>query len=143
MIKMINFDMDGTLADFYGVENWLDYLMNEDTTPYEMAKPLLNMQALARVLNRLHREGYQINIISWTSKCGSAEFNARIAEVKAHWLAKHLASVAFDSIAVIPYGSPKWLEGDGILFDDEEQNRLDWGEGAYDVTDIIKVLKAL
>ena len=27
----INFDMDGTIADFYGVENWLDYLMEEDT----------------------------------------------------------------------------------------------------------------
>ena len=29
----IYFDMDGTLANFYGVENWLDYLENEDTTP--------------------------------------------------------------------------------------------------------------
>lgn len=24
------FDMDGTIADFYGVENWLDYLLDED-----------------------------------------------------------------------------------------------------------------
>ena len=23
----INFDMDGTIADLYGVENWLDYLI--------------------------------------------------------------------------------------------------------------------
>ena len=41
----IYFDMDGTLANFYGVENWLDYLENEDTTPYEIAKPLFNFSA--------------------------------------------------------------------------------------------------
>ena len=25
------FDMDGTLFDLYSVENWLEYLQNEDT----------------------------------------------------------------------------------------------------------------
>ena len=25
----IYFDLDGTLADFYGVENWLDYLKKD------------------------------------------------------------------------------------------------------------------
>ena len=30
MIREINFDMDGTLADFYGVENWLSYLVSGD-----------------------------------------------------------------------------------------------------------------
>lgn len=28
------FDMDGTIADFFGVEGWLEMLHNEDTTPY-------------------------------------------------------------------------------------------------------------
>ena len=57
MTKAINFDMDGTLADFYGVENWLDYLINENPYPYEVAKPLVNMSILARRLNKLQREG--------------------------------------------------------------------------------------
>ena len=43
----INFDMDGTIADFYGVENWLDYLMEEDTHPYAVAEPLLRFNTLA------------------------------------------------------------------------------------------------
>ena len=30
----INFDMDGTIADLYGVENWLEYLINGDAFPY-------------------------------------------------------------------------------------------------------------
>lgn len=29
----INFDMDGTIADLYGVDNWLEMLIAEDTTP--------------------------------------------------------------------------------------------------------------
>lgn len=68
MIKEINFDMDGTIANLYGVENWLDYLMAKDTTPYEVAKPLVNLSSLARILNRLQRNGYTIGIISWLAK---------------------------------------------------------------------------
>ena len=49
----INFDMDGTIADLYGVENWLEMLIAEDTTPYAVATPLLRLSALARRLNAL------------------------------------------------------------------------------------------
>ena len=51
----INFDMDGTIADLYGVSNWLEDLLHEDVRPYVEARPLVNLQALARVLNRLIR----------------------------------------------------------------------------------------
>ena len=39
MVKAINFDMDGTLADFYGVDGWLEYLVNKNAYPYATAKP--------------------------------------------------------------------------------------------------------
>ena len=67
MTKAIYFDMDGTIADLYGVENWLAYLIAEDVKPYADAGVLVNMNSLARVLNRLQRKGYEIGIISWTS----------------------------------------------------------------------------
>ena len=143
MIRQINFDMDGTLVDFYGVENWLDYLIAEDVTPYAVARPLINMNSLARVLNRLQHNGYKICIISWTSKCGSDEYNKHVTEIKRKWLAKHLASVQFDEINIVKYGTPKYTIGSGILFDDEEPNRNMWGDGAYDVQNIIEILKGL
>ena len=31
MYKAIYFDMDGTIADLYGVNGWLDYLVGEQT----------------------------------------------------------------------------------------------------------------
>lgn len=141
--KIINFDMDGTIADLYGVDGWLDDLINGDTRPYDIAKPLLNMSALARVLNKLQRLGYKINIISWTSKSGTAEYNERVKVSKLKWLAKHLKSVKFDNVYIVPYGTPKHEISTGILFDDEQPNRIKWGVGAYDVNNILGVLKAV
>ena len=107
MTKAIWFDMDGTIANLYGVENWLGYIIAEETKPYAIAEPLVNMNALARVLNRLNRNGYTINIVSWTAKNGTAEYNEAVAEVKKAWLKKHLASVKFTAIDILPYGTNK------------------------------------
>lgn len=143
MVKQINFDMDGTLANFYGVENWLDYLVAKDATPYEVATPLFNFSALARVLNRLQRQGWEICIISWLAKNSTEDFNNRVEEVKREWLAKHLPSVQWDNISIVPYGTPKSTCGNGILFDDEKPNRNEWKGQAYDVDNILEVLKNL
>ena len=140
----ICFDMDGTIANLYGVNNWLNYLIAEDTTPYKEAKPMINMNVLARRLNTLQRKGYKIGIISWTSKNGSAQYNARVDEVKRAWLHKHLASVRFNFIEIVPYGYSKnnfAKNIDDVLFDDEENNRKNWSGKAYDVNNILEILK--
>ena len=140
----INFDMDGTIANLYGVQNWLEMLIAEDTTPYAVARPMVNMSALARRLNNLQRSGYEIGVISWLSKSGSLEYNERVAEVKREWLAKHLPSVAWDRITIVPYGTPKqnFCENPlDILFDDEAKNRDNWTGRAYDVQNIMEILR--
>ena len=146
MTATIFFDMDGTIADLYGVDNWLDYLIASDTLPYAVAKPLLKLNSLARVLNRLQREGYRIGVISWLSKSGTEEYNNAVTETKKNWLKKHLASVHFDEINIVKYGTPKQMfartEND-ILFDDEEKNRNNWTGKAFDVNAIIEILKGM
>lgn len=146
MTATIFFDMDGTIADLYGVENWLDYLIASDTLPYAIAKPLLRLNSLARVLNRLQREGYRIGVISWLSKSGTEEYNNAVTETKKNWLKKHLASIHFDEINIVKYGTPKQMfaktEND-ILFDDEEKNRNNWTGKAFDVNAIIEILKGM
>ena len=142
----INFDMDGTIADLYGVKNWLPYLEAEDTTPYAIAKPLLNLSALARKLNALQKNGYRLAIISWTSKSGSKEYNARVTEVKKAWLAEHLPSARWDEINIVPYGTPKRFfchNPFDILFDDEERNRLGWTGVSHDVQNIMEILREI
>ena len=142
----INFDLDGTIYNLYGVEGWLEMLIAEDTTPYAIGKPLLRLATLARLLNNLQKRGYNIAVISGLSKCGSADYNKRVTETKMAWLEKHLPSVTWDRITIVPYGTPKqnYCETPfDILFDDEEPNRNNWNGIAYDVDDIIEVLKAL
>ena len=137
-------DMDGTIANFYGVEGWLNYLQNEDTTPYSIAKPLVNMSLLARYLNKLQSQGHEIGIISWGSKHGSDEFLVKTGCAKFHWLNKHLPSVNFDYIKIERYGTNKFeVTGGGILFDDEKGNRDTWGEGAYEPEKIFEILNNL
>lgn len=143
MMNEINFDMDGTLANFYGVEGWLNDLINSNSRPYAIAKPLFNFSALARQIHRLQNLGYKVNIISWLSKSGTEAFNAEVTAVKMTWLAKHLPSVQFDRITIVEYGTPKSTCGNGILFDDEERNRNEWKGIAYDVENILEVLKGL
>ena len=142
----IFFDMDGTIADLYGVEGWLDCLIASDTLPYEIAKPLVRLSALARILNRLQKQGYRIGIISWLSKSGSTEYNEAVTEAKLEWLSKHLASVNFDEINIVPYGTPKQnfsKSASDILFDDEAKNRQNWNGQAFDVDNIIEILKEM
>lgn len=141
--KTINLDLDGTIANLYGVENWLDYLINESPTPYEIAKPLVNMSSLARLLNKLHKRGYTINIISWLSKTSTPEYDKAVTSAKKKWLKTHLKSVEFDNIFIVDYGTPKHTLASGILFDDEKPNRDNWQGVAYDVDNIIEVLKEL
>lgn len=142
-MRTINFDMDGTIANLYGVENWLEDLTNYNPRPYAVAKPLVNMSALARVLNKLKKSGYVINVISWLSKTSTPEYDEKVIFAKKQWLAKHLKSVIFDNIFIVPYGTPKQTLADGILFDDESQNRENWNGQAFDVDNILDILKGL
>ena len=146
MARTIFFDMDGTIADLYGVENWLDFLIASDSLPYEIAKPLIRLSALARILHRLQDEGYRVGIISWLSKNSTPEYDAKVTEAKKNWLKTHLPSVKFDEINIVPYGTAKEkfakTEKD-ILFDDEEKNRQNWTGEAFGVENILEILKGL
>lgn len=139
----IYFDMDGTIANLYGVEGWLDKIKTENALPYEIAQPMVNMQKLAKRLNKLQKRGYEIGIITWLAKGGSKEYGEKVAKAKCKWLKKHLATVTFNEIAIVEYGTPKQNIGKGILFDDERKNRIDWGDGAYKPEQIFEVLARL
>lgn len=142
----INFDMDGTIADLYANPNWLPLLRAYDPTPYATAKPLLRLCDLARKLNTLQRNGYRIAVISWLSKESTAEYDEAVTNAKLKWLAKHLPSVNWDEITIVPYGTPKenfCHNPLDILFDDEEHNRNNWTGRAYGVENILEILREI
>ena len=145
-MKAIYFDMDGTIANLYGVENWLDYLIASDPYPYKAAKPMVNMSRLARLLNRLQAEGYHIGVVTWLCRGSDENYDNAVTLAKARWLDRHLPSVHWNEVKIVPYGTPKQTVvdvADGILFDDEAPNRENWTGTAYDVENILEILKGL
>ena len=140
---VIWFDMDGTFVDLYGVENWLEMLINGNEKPYEIAKPLFRMNTFARELNKLKKMGYEIGIISWLAKNSNLEYDNKVKTAKEKWLKNHLKSVEFNYVEIVPYGTPKNEGRNGILFDDEKPNRENWNGVAYNVDNIMEILKGL
>ena len=138
-------DMDGTLADLYGVENWLPMLRAYDPTPYEIAKPIPRMATLARMLNNRQRKGYRIAVITALSKESTADYDAAVMVAKMEWLAKHLPSVHFDELKFVPYTYVKndANRGSDILVDDEERHLTAWTGTAINAKNIIEGLKAI
>lgn len=130
--KTLVFDMDGTIADFYGVNGWLDYLKAENTTPYEIAKPLYNMVYLVALLTILKNQGWKIVVTTWLAKDGTKEYNDRTRKAKLEWLEKY--NFPYDEIHLVKYGTTKAnctrkLGGYQILIDDNEKVRKGWNLG--------------
>ena len=84
-MRMIYFDMDGTIADLYGVENWLPRLRDEDAAPYLEARPMCNMVILSELLIEAKAQGYGIGIITWLSKDATKAYKKAIKQAKKQW----------------------------------------------------------
>lgn len=144
--KWIWFDMDGTIADLYGVDGWLEDLIAHDTRPYAEAKDLYNVFDLLEVMIELKMKGYKLGVISWGSKENNREYDKAVEIVKKAWLYDRLMDTILDEIIVTPYGVRKADTckkfGYGILVDDEEQNRNAWdlGKTINATENIIKAL---
>lgn len=135
--KILVFDMDGTLVDLYGVHNWLRYLREEKTLPYEIANPVYDMDTMNFILNILKNMGYKIVVTTWGAKKSSPEFLEATTAQKKKWLDKY--DFPYDEMFCVPYGTPKHEvtkdeEGVQILFDDDNKVICRWNLGyAVDV----------
>lgn len=132
MNKTIVFDMDGTIADFYGVENWLIEIRNESTKPYEIAEPLYNIETLNTILEFLKMSGWRIVVTSWLAKDSTKEYKEKVRKAKLEWLKKY--DFPFDEIHLVQYGTTKanctrHIGGFQVLVDDNEKVRKGWTLG--------------
>lgn len=149
MTKWIWFDMDGTIADLYNVNGWLEDLIAFRTRPYEKAKNIYGITEIIPVLLELKNRGYKIGVCSWGSKAQDANFDKAVEKVKNEWLKKYLFDTVIDKVIVTAYGVRKAdtcrKYGEGILVDDEAQNREAWdlGETIDATKNIITELEAL
>lgn len=127
-VRSIYFDMDGTLADLYSVPDWLPKLRAFDSTPYEDATPLVDMEELSDAIQRLQRAGWHVGVVSWLSKVSNDSYSRAVSASKRLWLMRHLPTL--DEINFVSYGVAKQTavanRRNSILVDDEPQNIAAW-----------------
>ena len=146
MNKVLVFDMDGTIADFYGVEGWLADLQASNERPYVEARPIYTELELNPILEALKAHGWKIVITSWLAGGSTKAFDEKVRKAKKEWLAKY--NFPYDEIHLVKYGTTKAnctrkLGGYQILVDDNKKVRDGWTLGATinankDITKILK-----
>lgn len=132
MNKTLVFDMDGTIADFYGVENWLEDLKAENPRPYKVAKPLYNMDILNEIIKIFKDMGWKIVVTTWLAKGSTKNYDNLVREAKLAWLEKY--NFPYDEIHLVKYGTTKANctrkhGGFQILIDDNDSIRNGWSLG--------------
>lgn len=120
----IYFDLDGTIADLYGFNGWLDCLQNEQTTPYTEAGLLVDGEQFRNFLAAGKAAGVLFGVISWGAKNASKDYQKAIRRAKIEWLKKNNLLEYFSELHVIKHGTPKNKAAKnrtGVLVDDELQ----------------------
>ena len=149
----IIFDMDGTIANLYKVENWLDKLRAEDASPYVEAEPMWDMALMCELLTKVKSCGHQIAVVSWLSKESTLEYNRATRKAKRDWLRAQGLYELMDEIHLVKYGTPKskYLDASTINFvlDDSNDVAKDVGRKTNTIrvnpetTDLIEFLASL
>lgn len=151
-VKYLCFDMDGTIADLYGVVDWLPMLRAELPTPYKTAQPMWDMERLARALRKAQAQGMEICVITWLSKGSSKWYKKEVRKAKRNWLMEN--DFPYNRFSAVQYGTTKadsirkfiGEDESAILFDDSETVRKGWHLGdTVDpaVTDIVEFIEGL
>ena len=134
-MKSIWFDMDGTIAELYKVEGWLEALRSNDWSVYSNCAPRHNYQRINAAIEALVEQGWHVGVITWASKGISWGKDLReIAEIKNNWLRNFFPALADENFACIPYGYSKadYLEemagayDVSYLVDDNKEVRQEW-----------------
>lgn len=148
MTKMLVFDMDGTIADFYNVIAWREDLAEEKTRPYDNCAPMYDMNELREVLEELKKLGWTIAITTWLARGARDEYKKAIAYAKKAWLDNY--NFPYDEFHAVQYGTTKANctrnKADfQILVDDNPDVRKGWTLGATINANenILNILKAL
>lgn len=144
--KVLVFDMDGTIANLYGVKNWLESLRRFDPSPYIEAAPIYDMDMLNSLLQVIKSKGWRIVVTSWLSKESTPKYNKEVRKAKRDWLNEY--GFPYDEIHLIKYGTPKHRVTQypfQVLVDDNAEVREKWGGRSIDannniINELVKII---
>lgn len=141
MNKIVYFDMDGTIADLYGVSDCFKRLDNMDATVYSEAKPI---DKYINMLKEFHTMGYKVIILSALGMVSSKQFDKDTIRNKGMWLDTYVGKEYIDERVYIPNTKHKELYqlfGKGILVDDDDRVLMNWNYDRIKATNNNKAIK--
>jgi len=129
MEKTLVFDMDGTIANLYGYNRWLELLRAESDEPYVNAEPLYDMLVLNQLLEMYKACGWRIVVVSWLAKESTSDYDRAVRLAKMSWLDRY--NFPYDEVHLVKYGTTKAscvrrIEGLKVLIDDNAKIRQGW-----------------
>ena len=118
--QVVYLDMDGTIANLYGMNNWLESLENEVEGLFLNCEPLVSENKLKEFFPS---EEYELRICSMTPLNATNEYCQVVIKEKNQWLDKYFPSITHR--VYMEYGNHKNLKNskNHILIDDNETIR--------------------
>lgn len=120
MKKRVYLDMDGTIANLYKINNWLERLQREDKTIFLECEKMVSQEKLFEIFPK---KSYEIIILSMTPKNCSEDYHKQVASQKNKWLDKNFPLL--NKRIYLKYGYNKNLKNskNAILIDDSKAIR--------------------
>ncbi len=148
---MLYFDMDGTIADLYDHENWLEKIRDGESIFNELKK-MPKTDKIIKYLNKIkqYSDDVKVNIITWLPMDATIPQMIQYTDEKIQWTEKNFVPVS--AFIALPYGSPKHKaiikeeKAYHLLFDDNAEVRNEWqgkNKIAFDENNIVEVLRLI
>lgn len=118
--QTIYLDMDGTIADLYNEQDWLEKLRTEQAGLFANLKPMVSE---SKLLELFPTNEYDIRILTMLPKGASKEYMEVVTAEKNQWLDRHFPTLKKRIFK--RYGNNKNLKGceKTVLIDDNEEIR--------------------
>lgn len=123
------FDLDGTLADLYNADCWLEKLENEEPEVFSNLAPLIDEEKFKKWATERLLNGDKIKVITWLPMSASEEYEKICAREKENWVKQHFPFIT--EINCLSYGIPKQhaikkRTSSMVLVDDSEEVLQMW-----------------
>lgn len=129
MKKTIYFDMDGTIANLYEANNWLERLLAEEKGLFANLETMHDKEELTEIMNDLINLGFGVEVITWTPKDVTRDYIKVVENEKREWIRQNFPMIK--KVTCLDYGTPKQnalrtREQEQILVDDNLEVNAKW-----------------